>query len=415
VNESIRSVMKSPRLNAQLQLCVACLLVASLLAVPISVSAKGVFIGLALGFIVVIPAYRNDLLSMFAEPWCKALLIFFLIVLLACAWSPASAHEKITILNKYNKLFCLPILVVGFRDPRARRFGIYAFIAAMTVTCLLSILKAAGLSAYNDPTVSGQVFYNYIVTSLMMTMATYLCALLCTRAQGTIRFLYATLALLFSYQILFINEGRTGYLMYALLMILFVVQTCSLRKAVFAVVLGGSLFSLSCYLSPVMHNTVSKTIGNVRDYRQGNKNTSLGFRMQFHSFAKNMFLNHPWIGNGTGSYTHFFREVDPVPSWQDVNVSPKKIFEPHSQYWLVAAEFGLAGVLSLMFFLGSLFVASLRLHAMRAVAVASIVLFMAGSLSDSLLFYSSTGYFFLIFMGMCLGEHLGRTSSKTEC
>ncbi len=391
----IRLAIKSSWFNVQLQLWVPFLL---------AETAKSIFIGFVVALIVFTPAYRKDLVSMIAQPWCQALLVFFFIACVACVWSPASTYEKTSILKKYEKLLLLPILAVGFRDPRARRFGFYTFIAAMFITCLLSMLKAVGLLTYNGPD-PGQVFNNHIMTGLMMAFATYLSALLFVREKGKVRFFYATLVLFFSYQILFINPGRTGYVVYVLLMIVLMVQILSWRKAVLAVILGGSLFTMSYYQSSTMHSAVGVGVDDVRQYHQGNKDTPIGYRMQFHAFAKKIWLRHPWFGSGTGSYTHFYRKENPVPSWKEIQTAPKSyLFEPHSQYWLVAAEFGLLGGVSLLFFFGGLFVASLRLHSMRTVAIALILSFMVGNLSDSLLFYSGTGHFFLLFMAMCLGE-----------
>ena len=78
--------------------------------------------------------------------------------------------------------------------------------------------------------------------------------------------------------------------------------------------------------------------------------------------------------------------------------------EPHSQYWLIASEFGLLGCISFVFFLGCLIGASLRLKTLKPLAFAVLLPFIAGCWSDSLLFYSGTGYFFILFMALCLGE-----------
>ncbi len=413
--------IKSSRLTAQCQLWVPFLLAASMLAVPISPSAKSICIGIVIALIMLTKAYRQDLVAMLSKPWCQASLLLFFIALIACIWSPAFDYQKIGVLKKYMKFMFLPILVVGFRDPRARRLGSHAFLVAMAITCVLSMLKAAGMLDYNGPD-HGRVFNNHIMTSFMMAFATYLSALLCTRERGGVRVFYALLALLFSYQILFINTGRMGYVVYVLLMILLMVQMLPWRKAIFAIFLGGALFAVTYYHSAPMHHIVRLGIVNYRDYQQGQKNSSIGYRLQFHAYAKKLFLRHPWFGNGTGSYTYFFRTEDPVPAWHQTpgsverpRISPKNLFEPHSQYWFLAAEFGMMGILAVFFFFGSLVVASLRLHSMRAVAIGLIVSFIVGNLSDSLLFYGGTGYFFLLFMAMCLGEEQElRAASKLQ-
>ena len=88
--------------------------------------------------------------------------------------------------------------------------------------------------------------------------------------------------------------------------------------------------------------------------------------------------------------------------------------EPHSQYWLVASEFGLLGCFALALFLASLFVSSWRLTSLRPVALAVLLPFLAGNLSDSLLYYSGTGYFFILFMALCFGSESQTSTDATD-
>ena len=405
------ATIQSSRIFIQFQCWIPFFLGVSLFAVPISESGRSIFVGIALALILMTPSYRKELVSTLSKPWCQALLGLLLLTFIACIWSPASSYEKISMIKKYSKLLFLPLLAVGFCEPRTRRIGLHAFLAAMLITCLLSLSKAAGLLTYNGGE-SGQVFRNHIMTGLMMSFAAYLSAWFCLKEQTSWRYLYALFVIVFSYQILFISSGRTGYVIYALMMFVFMVQTIPWRKLGFALMLGCSLFALSYYQSPIMQAAIKNVADGLHQYDHGNKNTSIGYRMQFHAFAKKLFLRHPIIGNGTGSYTYLFRKEDPVPAWQDIRKSPNKLFEPHSQYWLIASEFGLLGIGVLLFFFGSLLVASLRLDSMKNMAIALILLFMVGNLSDSLLFYSGTGYFFLILMGLCLGEEQTRQNGR---
>ncbi len=395
------STIKATRNRWPIESFVPILLAATLFAVPLSSSAKSILMPLALGLLLFAPAYRQDLADLIYKPWCQASLLLFFMALLACSWSPASNHEKILVLEKYTKLLYFPILVVGFRDPNARRTAMYAFLGAMGLTCLFSILKFLGILHFNGPD-PGTVFRNHIMAGHMMGFSAYLSALFFIRQRGRIRVIYATLLVLFSYQLLFISSGRTGYVVYLMLMVLLMVQVLSWRKAALAILLGLSLVTVSYFNSTVMHERVGTAFSNWQHYQE-NKNTPIGHRMQFHEFAKNLYQRHPWIGNGTGSFTYSFREEKPVPSWWWT------LLEPHSQYWLVAAEFGSVGVLLLLFFFGSLLLASFRLQSMRAVAFALILPFMVGNLSDSLLFYSGSGYFFLLFMALCLGEQKSKS------
>ncbi|MCX7117628.1 MAG: O-antigen ligase family protein [Legionellales bacterium] len=397
--------LASPRRQSQLQFVASTFLVASLFAVPLSESFKAICLGLALFCMVLTTSSRRDLGALLVKPWCQATILLFAVVLLSCFWSPATLHQKTAVVNKYSKCLLLPFLVVGFRDPKVRRFGLYAYLLAMFITCVMSMLKASGTLDFNgeDP---GKVVHNHIMTGFMMSFAAYLSAWLTIRQKGIERILMTILFLLFTYQLFFINTGRTGYLIDAILMFLLMLQFLSWRWVVMGGMLGLVLLGGIYHQSNTMKQAVKMAVDDLKGYREGDLNTSLGYRLQFHTFSKELFLRHPWIGNGSGSYTYYFRKEDPVPAWQVpplVSV-PKKMVEPHSQYWLVAAETGILGLTALFVFFGSLLYAGLQLPVMRSVAIALILSFMVGNLSDSLLYYSGTGTFFLLFMAMCLGE-----------
>lgn len=382
------------------------LLVITLFAVPVSSTAKSICIPLVVALILFTEAYRRDLVAVLYQPWCQATLLLFFLALIACAWGPASLSEKMLVLEKYSKLIYLPILAVGFRDEKTRRMAIYAFLIVMTITCLVSMGKVTGVLRYHGDE-SDFVFRNHTMTAHMMVLATYLFGLQFIQQRGKMRIVYATMILLLSYQTLFISTGRTGYIMYALLMFLLLVQTLSWRKALLAILVCCSVLTASYYQSVKMQTSVQTGIAEWQHFQE-DKDTHIGYRLQFHAFAKEVYQRHPWFGNGTGSFTATYRQENPVPSWS------RTLLEPHSQYWLVAVEFGAVGILVLFCFLGTLLVASLGLRSMRPVALAVILPFVVGNFTDSLLFYSGSGYFFLVFMALCLGEQLQLITDRTR-
>lgn len=380
-----------------IQTWVSIFLTLSLLALPLSSTAKSIFVGIAFSLIVLSPHYRRDLLAEMTQPWCQAAILLFFVSVLACAWSPATMSEKLMEIEKYSKLLYLPVLAVGFRDPQARNFALHGFLLAMIITVFASVLMSMGVYFISNVEASG-VFRNHIMTGYMMAFAAYLSGLFFLRQRGRARIPYAILVLLFSYHLLFINNGRTGYVIFLLLMTLLMFQSFSWRQALVGVLLGTSLVAVTYYQSPVMQDAINQAVNDCQLYKKSEKDTSIGYRLQFHDYAFNLFKRHPWFGNGTTSFKHLYHEENPIPA------RGTHLLEPHSQYWLIASEFGGLGCLALALFFISLFFASWRLNTLRPVTMAIILPFLIGNLSDSLLFYSGTGYFFILFMALCLGE-----------
>ena len=375
---------------------------------PISSSAKSIFFVLSVISIIFSPLCWPDLRQTLTKPWCQACLGLFGVLFLACMWSPATIQDKILILGKYSKLLFFPILVVGFREEKTRRITLNALIAAMVLTSLLSIFKAYGMVTYFGTLDAGAVFRNHIMTGYMMSFAAFLCALFAYQYQGKQRIAYGVLYFLLSYQILFINTGRTGYLLYLLLMGLLATQVLSWRQVLLVFLLGTSLVGIAYYENTAMQTAVRDAVADWEHYHSSeNKDTSIGYRLQFHQYARALFERSPWIGNGTASFIYLYRQDTPVASW-------KNLFEPHSQYWLIAVEQGILGLLVFAIFLLSLFKAfhggNASITDYKMMAYALLLSFLVGSVSESLLLYSGTGYFFLLYMAVCLGKLSDQTS-----
>ncbi|WP_419420935.1 O-antigen ligase family protein [Legionella sp. D16C41] len=381
------------------------LLAGLLFTIPISSSGKSIFAVLTIASILMFSEYRLQIKHVLGQAWCRALLVFVGLTLVACFWSPADIKVKLFVLEKYSKLLYLPIFLVGFRNKQVRLIGLHAFLVAMALTALLSIGKKFNILtlSYLD---ADQVFRNHIMTSMMMVFATYLSGYLLFRQKGNLsRFFYGSLVIIYSYQILFINASRLGYLLYAILMILLIIQMLNWRQAMIGIVSVLLFWGLAYKVSSTMQIGVNALSDNFK-YFQQSKNTSIGFRLQFHSYAKNLFERHPLIGNGTGSFIHYFKKEDPIPAWGH------KLLEPHSQYWLIAAEFGVIGLLIFAAFYCFLLKEALQLKEWRFAAIALLVSIAVGNLSDSLLFYSGSGYFFLVLMALFLSEKQDHNNSN---
>lgn len=389
-----------PKLSAKsAALWVSILLAATMFTLPISSSGKSIAFGLAFFAIIASPDLRAKFYDAFSSSWGRATLLLVLFILLAACHGPASWQEKWVVLSKYLKLLYLPIIAVGFISERTRIWAIHAFILAMLITCLISFAKYFGLVNYPnlDP---GDVFRNHIMTGYMMAFAAFLVFWQASQSGWQLRLIYGLLGLVFSFQVLFVNTGRTGYVIYVFLMSLLIFQILPWRKALIGLVLLGVTLIAVYELSPTLRLQIAAVMTDISQYEANQKDTSVGYRIQFHDLAKQLWLRHPLIGNGTGSFTAIFRIENPIPSW------PENLLEPHSLYWLFAVEFGLLGLALLGFWFLVLIKESLRLATLAPMALALILPYIMGNLTDSLLFYSGSGYFFILFMGLCLGEGL---------
>ncbi len=347
-----------------------------------------------------LPDVASKFIAVLKTRWCQAALLLFAVACLACFWGPAPTLLKLSTLKQYNKMLYLPILALGLSYPKNRIWAEKGFLTAMLVTALLSMGAYYGIF----PSIQyDNVFFNHIMTGFAMSFAAFLALFYALNAQKKFKPLYLALFFLFTFQLFFVNLGRTGYLIYALMLGLFFLMYLPWKKCFPALLVLSGILMASYALSPNMKTGLSEAFSGYRHFDH-NKNTSVGFRMQFHSYAVDLFKRHPLFGNGTASFPVLFSQENPVPEFgRDIN-------EPHGIYWLVASEFGLVGLIALLWFFGSLVLDAFRLQTMRVPAVIFIGSFIVVNLSDSLLYYSGSGYLFILFAAYYLGEKINATN-----
>lgn len=373
-------------------------LMAAIFFIPISTSLKSIFMMASIIVIILTKSSLNSYLSIVKQTWFYAAVSLFFFVVLGVFYGKGSASTHMIFIEKYAKLLILPILVLGFQDQWVRKLGIYAFLSSMFITAVLSLIKAHFVFIFpgNDP---GQIFHNHIITSFMMAFAAYLSGILLRNSQGYLKYALICAWVIFSYQILFINTGRMGYIIYFSLMILWLVELNNIKKA------SGYVLIFVLTIICIAHQTKTFLPGafhiveDLQSYHLGNQNTSVGYRIRFHQYAKKLFLERPVLGQGTGGFSARFETDKPIPSWPF-------LLDPHSQYWLVAAEGGIIGLIVFFGFILSLLYASREMHAMKPIMMGLILALILGNFTDSLLFYSTAGYFFIVFTALCLGETL---------
>lgn len=377
--------------------------------VPISSSLKSIMAGLGIAALLLTPYYRKQLWPAFNTLWGQIGLVLVAYVIIAAFWSEASWSLRYTVIDKYSKAVYLPLLAVGFIHPKTRRWALNAYFTAMILTCVISFLKAKGLFLINNPEDTGEVFYNHIATGFMVALGVYFAAILAfevhvTKWQKAYCWLMISVG---SYQVFFLNTGRTGYVIYALLITLFLVQTLPLKKAALGIVLLLGSIGLVYTLSPLMQLRTAILISDIKFLQQHEENTSIGFRMQFHKYARSLLEQHPLLGVGTGNFKHRFHEEKPVPGWSE------KLNEPHSQYWLILSEGGVIGFLLYLSFIGSLFILAFSLSkTTRMLVLGPLIAVCFGSFSDSIFCYSPVGSVLIIVCAMGFAELLGKQVAK---
>lgn len=384
-----------------------------MLCITLGPSAKSIAIVLASISIIYSNQIRDNFQKIVAEPVFWIIMAMFFLSVIGCLWSHASAHQKFAVIEKYSKLLFIPLFASGFIHEKTRHYGIQAYLFGIFITFCTYLYMYWFHNP--DPTsgsmsMSGYVFYNHIVTGYMMALAVYLAAAMAIRsAKKSHKLGYILLVYLFSLQMLTINASRTGYILYAGLFVLFCIQNFSLKSVRYMII--GFAITISVLFQFTHSNTLTNRLSligqNLQAYESGDKNTSVGIRLQFHTYAKSLFLAKPILGQGTGGFAYHFVQDNPIPEWGTENANP------HSQYWHTASEFGILGILLLLLILGYLLKLSFALQDMKFILQAVVLSFALACFSDTMLLITGVGYLFVTFAGLCLGEVIALRRTST--
>ncbi len=240
-----------------------------------------------------------------------------------------------------------------------RRNGLRAFSLTIVVVLLLSYLISFGVlpgyglfKGYRNDAV---VFKSHITHNLLVGFSAFAFATL-ARIAGSPRrrMLWIALAVMAAFNVLFMVEGRTGYLVLGVLFVYFFVEWLRWKGFVIAIV-GGSLLVVSAfYLSDVFHARMSDTAADFHKWRSGeiSEEGGLGLRLEWYQNSLAILRDSPVVGVGTGGFAPAFAE-------KVKNSRVPATSNPHNEYLLIATQLGLVGLAVLLY----LFYTQLRLSA----------------------------------------------------
>lgn len=373
--------------------------------IPISTALANIALPLLVISFFFSGSIKNKVQFIFNHPIAKLVLLFFSILLLGSFYSNGSYEDIRESMMKMSKVLYLLFLLPIGRDERWRNFAFWAFISAMAFTLLLGILKIyAGVPIPSRYT-AACIFKNHIDTNLMMAFATFFIAHSITLDK---RPLYRCLGILsislMSFYVLWMCEGRSGYLVFVLLWGLFCWQTFRFNnisiKYYILGISGLAILLLAVFLSSSrFQKRFNDAVSDLNLYQRGNTQTSFGQRLEFLQETWYLAKEHPWLGSGTGS----FRQSYLTHSNQKGLVPTRN---PHNEYLNIFFQLGALGLISFLSLLGGMIKNSFRLPKTEQHLVQGLVLAMfAGCFINSWLMDFTSGYFFIALTAFCFSAY----------
>lgn len=367
--------------------------------IPISVALDNVLSVLVLLAWLASARLGEKLAGLRANPAALAALALLGLLVAGLAWGPGSLADGLHYLSKYRDLLLVALLGAFITSEGDRTRALDAFLAAMAITVVLSYAIRLGVWPVDNPPArySGNptVFKTHITHNLLMAIAAFLAADRALRAgRRGWRIVYAAGAALAACNV-FMVQGRSGYLVFAVLA-LYLAFAHWRWRGLGAALVAGSLMVVISYLAyaPLFDRGADAAV-ELRDWQAGRANdTSTGFRMNYYKTTIAIVRDHPLLGVGTGGFVHAYRG-------KIAGTGLPETSNPHNQYLLTAAQLGVLGLLALV----ALFVVMWRqagaLEPPTRVAARGLVLAIAvGSLLNSFLIDHTEGLLFAWMAGV---------------
>ncbi len=364
-------------------------------SIPLSTSAVSVLAVLILTAWVIGGDYSRKWAVITGNSVSLALLFYLGLFFLGLLWTQ-NIGTGLEIIEKQWKLLLFPVLLSSLVYSHRRRY-VVSFLAGLTVAMLMTYLAWFDILHYGGVTpehLTKRLFH--VVYNPLLAFGFYLVCheVLWGKWVGIRRLGLILLAACMAVD-MFITEGRTGQVVFFVLLGLLFVQFFSrnrLKAVLFVLLILPLTFAAGYQLSPTFQNRVDAVGQEIREFNE-NPNTSVGLRLLFWKNSWRIITAHPFFGVGTGDFQSSYAEVNAELSSNMVATD-----NPHNQYIFILCQFGIFGLISLLsIFFAQIHQALTCKDSWRRIRFAFPVFFLTIMLAESYLVIYETGFFFALF------------------
>jgi O-antigen ligase len=392
------------------------------LAVPISTALDNLLLAVVLlGLSFNAPAVWQIVIH---NRMARAACLLFGVLAFAVAYGSTPVSEALSILGKYIDLAFIPLFMLMFSEAKTRDWAQRAFIGAMGLTLSLSYLVGlllprlpdlawnmsylrwlkehhwiVNLSTYDNP----MIFHSHITQNNMMAFAVFLALLNLRDATSRgVKMAWGVFVLLGTANVLFMVQGRTGYIILLVLLCWFAWTTLARyfrklgkvwgwKQGAIVMVASAILVIATFFVSPRLHDRLSLVAEEFQAWHPnlGNEQSSTGQRLDFYYNTAQIVRQNLLLGVGTGGFTEAFAH-------QVQGSGALPTHNPHNEYLMIAVQTGVLGLLLLLY----LFYTEWRLAPLLETDFAQdaarglVLAYMVNSLFNSALHDHADGLFF---------------------
>lgn len=349
-------------------------------------------------FLVLLSFWQQDFTRKFKEAlknkFVLMSVIFYGVFIFSSLWSNAQFHNIWKMLVHIIFYVAAPFLFIIFTG----RFKtlLTGFITGAMISAILSIgtmiFHHQILFGLHD--LPGTVFHGHILHNAFLAIAAtiFIVTILSKNYSLQLR-IYAFLAyLICAFDVFFVVEGRTGSLMIIIMSIFSIL--CFVKKRGLVILLLFLLVLIPfLYKTPMAQRGIADYKSDMAKLKDGNVNSSMGYRIVFHRVSNELIKQKPILGYGAGSYAQTYSDYAMQHNIKVVSANP------HRDILLIGVETGILGMITFILMLLAAIYEVIKLDKYYKVIGLSLILgYISASVENSFFMDNVTGIAFVVLM-----------------
>jgi|LakMenEpi03Aug12_release.lakeMendotaPanAssembly.Ray.scaffolds.fasta_scaffold280985_2 O-antigen ligase len=333
------------------------------------------------------------------DPVIIAGLLLALCFTIGITYSQASWHYNLRIWDKYLKIVYLLIFLPIFFHPKMRRMAIFCFFVSVMLSEVFAYLHYFNVLDLGFPPSKHWLFVQDIDSGFVVSFAAYMLANFALDNKKY-RGLVIGCFLICAFDVMVLNQERTGYLIFLALMALFLLQRFHWRGVVSALIAVPLLFGSLYVLSPKFKDRSNQVVSDIVGYREGIESTSIGLRLAFAKYSFKVIRHNLFFGTGTGSFEEIYRKLN-GPKINDLTWPA----HPHNEYIAILFQLGITGLLVFAYWICTQIYASFQLPKQERILLQGLILsFLLLGFCNASLLVNPAGACYIVFLSIFLAS-----------
>lgn len=341
------------------------------------------------------------LMQVFRRPAVYWGVVFLGVVLIGMTYASAPWSDRWIDIYKWRTILWFFVVLSIFDDERWKVWLMVMFVIVTAVALLASFVAAAEWVTFRRG--AGELLRSNVTQGMGFAVATLVCFWMVMKdtLPWRMRCLGLVLGLLYIINIVFITNGRSGYVVLGLGLVVLLLGNVSPMQR-FIVGLGLPVAAMLAFsLSPRMHDKITAGVNEWEHEAESASMTPMGVRRVFYVNTLEMLQDHWLFGIGTGGFRkaydeHVANKYQPS-DWRSISTG-----DPHNQYLAVSVQHGIAGLAVFLVWIVALARDRTSLPTYRMLAVAILCGWCMTSLFSSHFRTFAEGHLLTTFLGALL-------------